>query len=139
MDSYRSHITIEFVRFCLNVNIIDYYLLLHCTYLLQPLDVGLFSLLQKGYGVQVDRLVRFGNEAVTKSNFISILIIARIGTYTKKYILSAWQGAGLILFNSRHVLHKLRHSQAPLRACTPASLSESPTPRNTAKLHRRVK
>ena len=138
-DGHGSHITIEFVEFCLSVNIVAYCLPAHSTHLLQPLDVGLFSPLQKAYGVQVDRLVRFGNVVVTKGNFLPMIIIARTATYTKKNILSAWRGAGLIPFNSRHVLDKLTHAQAPPRACAPAPLSEPPTPRNTAELHRQVR
>lgn len=51
IDGHRSHITVEFVEFCLSVNIITYCLPAHSTHLLQPLDVRLFSPLQKAYGV----------------------------------------------------------------------------------------
>jgi len=139
VDGHGSHITVEFVEFCLSVNIVAYCLPAHSTHLLQPLDVGLFSPLQKAYGIQVDRLVRFGNVAVTKGNFLPMLIIARTATYTKKNILGAWRGAGLIPFNPRHVLDKLTHGQAPTKARAPAPPSEPPTPRNTAELHRRVR
>ena len=47
VDGHASHITIEFMEFCLTVNIIVYCLPAHFTHLLQPLDVGLFSPLQK--------------------------------------------------------------------------------------------
>ena len=55
VDGHASYITIEFR---LSVNIIAYYLLAHSA---QPLDVGLLSPLQQAYGVQGDRLVRFGS------------------------------------------------------------------------------
>ena len=50
VDGHGSHISIEFIEFCLTVNIIAYCLPPHSTHLLQPLDVGLFSPLQKAYG-----------------------------------------------------------------------------------------
>lgn len=139
MDGHGSHITIEFIEFCLSVNIVAYCLPAHSTHLLQPLDVGLFSPLQKAYGKQVDRLVRFGNVAIHKGNFLPMLVEARTATYTQKNILSAWRGAGLIPHNPRHVLDKLTHGPAPPKTLAPDPPLEPPTPRNTAELHRQVR
>jgi len=139
VHGHGSHVTIVFVEFCLTVNIIVYCLPAHSTHLLQPLDVGLSSPLQKVYGIQVDRLVRFGNVAVTKGNFLLMLVSARTATYIKKNILSAWRGAGLIPFNPRHVLNKLTHGLVPPRAHATTPPPEPPTPCNTAELHRRVR
>ena len=49
VDGHGSHVTVEFVEFCLRVNIVTYSLPAHSTHLLQPLDIGLFSPLQKAY------------------------------------------------------------------------------------------
>jgi len=49
VDGHGSHITVEFVEFCLSVNIVAYCLPTHSTHLLQPLEVGRFSALQKAY------------------------------------------------------------------------------------------
>jgi len=68
-----------------------------------------------------------------------MLVSARTTAYTKKSILSAWGGAGLIPFNPRHVLDKLTYGLAPPRARAFAPPPEPPTPRNTAALHRRVR
>jgi len=74
-----------------------------------------------------------------KSNFLPILIKARTAIYTKKNILVAWQRAGLILCNPRHVLDRLTYAQAPPSACSPTPPSEPPTPCNSSELHRRVR
>ena len=47
VDSHGSHVTIEFIEYALSHNIIVYYLPSHSTHLLQPLDIELFSPLQK--------------------------------------------------------------------------------------------
>ena len=54
LDGCEIHIQIEFVKYCLAARIVPYCLPPHSTHLLQPLDVGLFSPLQKYYGKQVD-------------------------------------------------------------------------------------
>ena len=50
LDGCEIHIHIEFIEYCLDNSIIVYCLPPHSTHLLQPLDVGLFSPLQKYYG-----------------------------------------------------------------------------------------
>ena len=103
VDSYGSHITIEFVEFCLSINIVMYCSLAHSTHLVQALNVELFSPVQKAYEVQVDHLIPFENVAVAKGNFVPMWIIVRTETYTKKNIPSAWRGAGFIPLNTRHL------------------------------------
>jgi len=53
IDGHDSQITLEFVRHWDEVNIKPNCLLPHGTHLLQPLDVGLFSPLEKAYGKAV--------------------------------------------------------------------------------------
>ena len=49
VDGHDSHVTIEFIRFCVESSIRLYCLPPHTTHLLQPLDVGLFGPLQHAY------------------------------------------------------------------------------------------
>lgn len=135
VDGHGSHVTIEFVDFCLTVNIIVYRLLPHSIHLL---NVGLFSPLQKAHGIQVVRHFRFGNVAVTKGDFPPILVSARTSTYPKKNILTTWREAGLIPINPRRVLDKLTHGLTAPRARSSTPPPELPTPCNTPDLHRRV-
>ena len=138
VDGYSSHISIEFIEFCLTVNIIAYYLPPHSTHLLQPLDVGLFSPLQKAYGKQVDHLIQFGNVMINKGNFLPMLVAARKATYTPKNILGAWHGAGLILHNPWHVLDKLTLRLEITTKVPQPDPVEPPTPPNTVEIHRKV-
>jgi len=50
INGFEIHIHIEFVEYCISHRIITYCLPSQTTHLLQPLDVGLFSPLQKAYG-----------------------------------------------------------------------------------------
>ena len=77
LDRYEIHIHVEFIEYCLDNDIIVYCLPPYSTHLLQPLDVGLFSPLQKYYGKEVDKLVRFGNVAINKGNLLPMLVNAR--------------------------------------------------------------
>ena len=86
LDGCEIHTHIDFIEYCVSHRIIAYCFPTHTTHLLQPLDVGLFSPLQKAYGreVPVDRLTRFGNVAINKGNFLPLLVKARTKTYTKE-------------------------------------------------------
>jgi hypothetical protein len=42
MDSHSSHLTMEFIDYCWNFQIIPFKLIAHSTHLLQPCDVGFF-------------------------------------------------------------------------------------------------
>jgi len=104
------------------------------------LDIGIFSRLQKAYGKEVDRLTRFGNVAITKGNFLPLLVKARAQAYTKDNILGAWRGSGLIPSNPRKVLTKLPTYRDPEKKSKPASPPPvPPTPRNSAAMLRKAR
>lgn len=50
LDGHRSYATPEFDRYCLEHLIITLYMPPHSSHLLQPLDVGCFSVLKRSYG-----------------------------------------------------------------------------------------
>jgi len=60
VDSYYSHVTVEFMEYCEAHQILPYYLPPHSTHLLQPLDVGLFGPLQYYYSSAVDKVIHRG-------------------------------------------------------------------------------
>ncbi|PWW72531.1 hypothetical protein C7212DRAFT_61700, partial [Tuber magnatum] len=93
----------RFFDYCLNVKIIPFCLPAHSTHLLQPLDVRLFSPLQRHYGNGLDEFVR-NCHAETNYLFYSILMPARQLAFTSSNIQSAWEAEGIIPFNPRRVL-----------------------------------
>ena len=80
IDGHDSHVTLEFIEYCDAANIKPYCLPPHSTHLLQPLDVGLFSPLQKAYGKAVDRISRFSFAKIWKVSFLLLLVEARTAT-----------------------------------------------------------
>ena len=118
VDGHDSHITIEFIRFCVKSSIRLYCLPPHTTHLLQPLDVGLFGPLQHAYSKAMDDAMRTGVSGIFKGNFLPIYISARKAAYTVDNILNAWRGAGIIPFNSRAILSKINPSakKSPIKS-----------------------
>ena len=49
IDSYKNHIFAEFDKYCKVNNIVTVSILVHSSYLLQSLDVGLYSPLKPTY------------------------------------------------------------------------------------------
>jgi len=74
IDGHDSHVRLEFVKYCDEADIKPYCLPPHSTHLLQPLDVGLFSPLQKAYGKAVERATRFSFFTIWKDNFLPLLV-----------------------------------------------------------------
>lgn len=113
-DGHGSHITYEFVLFCINRNILLLCLPSHSTHLLQPLDVGLFSPYQHFYGQAVDNYMRSGQNhaGIKKAVFIPFLTFARDSTFTSKNITQAFLACGISPLNPWRVLGKV----APLES-----------------------
>ena len=55
-DSHDSHISAQFVQFCIDHNIILFLLLLYSSHLLQPLGVSVFRPLKQAMSSQLNRL-----------------------------------------------------------------------------------
>ena len=123
--------TIDFIETCREHNIKPYCLPPHTTHLLQPLDVGLFSPLQKAYGTAVDDAVCFGTLGIHKGNFLPLFINVRKAAYTKINIQNAFKACRLVPFNPCVVLTQVLNqssnshipAQSPKIVATPANSS----------------
>jgi len=74
LDGHTSHFNWRFFDYCLNVKIIPFCLPAHSTHLLQPLDVGLFSPLQRHYGNGLDEFIRKGHAGMNKGEFLPFVL-----------------------------------------------------------------
>ena len=72
MDGYGSYEIFKFNAICKKLNIILIYMLLHSSYLLQPLNVGFFSLLKKMYTKEFDNTFQLNINHVNKLEFLEI-------------------------------------------------------------------
>ena len=108
LDNHGSHITPEMIIYAIENDIILVCFPPHCTHLLQPLDVGIFNLLQRAYGDELVPLVRYGGlRGIDKVQFLEIYARARLQAFTPKAIQSAFKQCGIIPLSATHVTAKL--------------------------------
>jgi hypothetical protein len=65
-DGYDSHITAEFIAYCMDNNILLMILPPYSSHLTQPLDVGIFGPLKKYMVAELEPLVRSGISRIQK-------------------------------------------------------------------------
>lgn len=116
-DGHESHISSEFVIFCIEHNIYLHLLLPHSSHLLQPLDVGVFGPLKKAISARLDRLLRAGINRLEKGEWVERYLEARDISLTESNIRGGWRGSGLVPLNRTRVTHSL-----------PSVLMRPPTP-----------
>ena len=109
LDGHGSHISFEFIQYCIESGIHLICLPAHSTHLLQPLDVGLFSPYQHFYGLTVDNHIRSGQsqEGMRKAVFIPFLTESRAKTMISHSIQQAFTATDIWPLNPRRVLGKL--------------------------------
>ncbi|KAG6998152.1 hypothetical protein FocnCong_v013463 [Fusarium oxysporum f. sp. conglutinans] len=126
LDGHESHHSIDFERYCKEKEIITLCMPPHSSHLLQPLDVGYFSLLKKAYGREIEHLIRCSITHVSKTEFFPAFHAAFQATTTERNIKAAFRGAGLVPFDPESVVSKL---DVQLRTPTPVEEEAShPTP-----------
>ena len=96
IDGHRNHISIKFNNYCKLNNIITINMPTHSSYLLQPLDVGIFSPLKAAYGHQINLFIWASINHITKSEFFVAYLAARDKIFTEKNIKEAFKGVGIL-------------------------------------------
>ena len=103
-DGHGSHVTAEFDQYCLDHSIIVVCIPSHSSHLLQPLDVGCFSVLKRSYGRLVEELMSCGVNHIDKQEFLPLYQQARLEALHENNIRSGFAATGLVLFNPDRVL-----------------------------------
>ena len=80
----------------------------HSSHLLQPLNVGCFSLLKSAYCHLVADGTRVGINHIDKSEFLSIYTCAHAETLSASNIRNGFQAISLIPLNAEEVLARLQ-------------------------------
>jgi hypothetical protein len=78
LNGHIIHARAEFDQYCLDHSIIVPCMLPHLSYLLQPLDVGCFSVLKRLYGRLVGQKMSLGVNHIDKQEFLLLHKQARI-------------------------------------------------------------
>ena len=110
-DRHDSHISAELVRYSIDHDILILLLILHSSYLMQPLDVAVFGPLKHAMSAQLDPIFSTGVHTVHKVEWIESYVEARKVAMTTSNILSGWRGAGLFPINKHRILHQLFDTQ----------------------------
>jgi len=77
MDEQSSHITANVIAYCMD-NMID--LLIsppHCSHILQPLDIGMFSPLKRALAAETDNAARLDSGCISRVEWTEMFIRAR--------------------------------------------------------------
>ena len=106
-DGHSSHVTWEFLLYCLQHRIIPFCLPAHTTHKLQPLDVAVFSPLKRKWSEAVWERFQWGNHIMKKESFWEVLQQARAGGLTEKNILSGFEATGIYPLNAQKLLQTL--------------------------------
>lgn len=108
-DGHVSHVTYEFIEFCIDHDIIPFLLPPNATHDLQPMDVGVYGPYQQHYGIAVDDffIASHGLRPVTKANFYSLLQTAREKALAPNNIASAWKKTGIYPFDRAIIMSKV--------------------------------
>ena len=99
LDSYKSYINAEFEDYYKENNIITICLLSYSSYLIQPLDVGCYSVLKKIYSVEIEHFIKAQIMYISKPEFFLAFRAVFYQTFTKENVLRGFRRARLIPYN----------------------------------------
>jgi hypothetical protein len=80
----------------------------HSSHLLQPLNVGCFSVLKRSYGRLIENQMRLGINHITKIDFLSAYPQVRSKAFKPSNIQSGFIATGLVPYNPQRVLSNLQ-------------------------------
>ena len=107
LDGHGSHLTPQFDQICEQNKIIPLCMPAHSSHLLQPLDIGCFSVLKRAYSKEIESDIRAGVNSISKLDFLEAYPIARAQSYKSETIKNSFIAAGLVPFNAKTVLQNL--------------------------------
>lgn len=106
-DGHGSHIRADFIAYCME-NSIDLLIMPpHCSHLLQPLNVGVFSAFKRAHARETDAISQHSSHRIPRAEWMQMFIRARKKAVTLDNILSGWRGSGLIPSNPQKILNQL--------------------------------
>ena len=102
-DRFGSHMTMQFLKFCEQVNILPFFLPAHTSHILQPLDVGVFSVYKQYHAKAVEEATMTGCQKFTKDEFLHAIASIRQKTFQPSTITLGWKLTGLWPISSDRV------------------------------------
>jgi hypothetical protein len=137
LDGHGSHATPAFDQYCIEHSIVVLCMPPHSSHLLQPLDVGCFSVLKRSYGRLVEQKMRLGINHIDKQEFLLLYQQARIEALREKNIKSGFLATGLVPYDPDRVLSLLNtqiHTPSPPKQLLQQQTWVAETPHNINEL-----
>ena len=106
-DGHGSHIRADFIAYCMENDIDLLIMPPHCSHLLQPLDVGVFSAFKRAHSNETDKTSRLSTQRISRPEWLQMFIRARTKAIKPDNILAGWRGAGLVPNDPQKVLNHL--------------------------------
>src|SRR5438270_11658475 len=91
-DGHDSHISAQFIQYCLEHNIVLFLLPLHSSHLLQPLDVSVFGPLKQAMSSLLSQFYTTEISRMQKAEWLEQYMKARSITITSNNINGSWRG-----------------------------------------------
>ena len=122
-DGHDSHITANFIAYCIDNKILLMILPPHSSHLTQPLDVGVFSGLKKHMAVEIDPIVRTCVPKIQKIEWLTAFVAAHDKALSVKNILGEFRATGIHPFLPTKVLRRVTSSSPPQEQTRPSTPS----------------
>ncbi|KAJ8115409.1 hypothetical protein OPT61_g2929 [Boeremia exigua] len=108
LDSYGSHITMDFINYCNQNKILLAILPPHSTHTLQPLDVVMFKPLLTAYSKELTTHLHNsqGLSVIKKSDFFHLFWKAWTSTFTQGLILKSFEATGIAPLQPNVILQR---------------------------------
>jgi hypothetical protein len=107
LDRYKSHVSVDFQRYCKENKIMTLCMPAHSSHLLQPLDIGCFGPLKRAYSKEIKDLMRVHISHITKIEFFAAFKNAFMASFSEANVRGGFRGTGLVPFNPETVISKL--------------------------------
>ncbi|GCB21786.1 Pogo transposable element with ZNF domain [Aspergillus awamori] len=134
-EGHGSHLTPEFDQSCTENNVSPICMPAHSSHLLQPLDVGCFSVLKRTYGGMIQKQMQYGRDHIDKLDFLEVYPKAHQQSLTKSNIISGFRATGLVPLDPGQVLSQLNiRLKTPPTPGSQSSGSVLQTPHNIKHL-----
>jgi hypothetical protein len=126
-DGHDSHLTGDFIQYCMENNIKLLVLPAHSSHFTQPLDIGIFSPLKEYLSQEVQKYVNTKVATLLKVEWLESYVTAREKAFRPANVFGSWKGAGLSPFNPRKVIQRITPN-TPLPASPPLPATAITTP-----------
>jgi hypothetical protein len=128
LDGHESHHSAEFENYCKDNCIITLCMPPHSSHLLQPLDVGCFSVLKQAYGKEIEKMILNHITHITKPEFFIAFHAAFYAAFNPKNVRGGFRGAGLVPLDPVKVISMLDIKlRTPTPTNPPSNVSEDAT------------